>query len=375
MPIRLAMAMTVIALGLLPLSVGGRGLSGSGPRSNQIEPVPVSATAVLVVDLTTGIEIYASNADQALPPASTMKIVTALVAKSILPLDTQVTIQEGDLLDPTVYSNMQLQAGDIVDVATLLHGVLIPSGADAALALAREAGLRLEPGTTDPVGRFVAEMNTWAVQHGMSHSHFTNPVGADDPENVASARDLVRAAEALVNDRLLARIVELETYVASVTGPAVRDIHLVNSNEFISRDDVFGIKTGTEDLAGQCLITGFWRGDNRIISVVLGSEDRYWDTQVVMDAVDGTYRWLALGIGATSQGATEALAERGMSFQMRRTVLMRVDQAEQITWEIMLDSQPRGERLGEVIFRLDDRVVARMSIYSISSGAIGPDAA
>jgi serine-type D-Ala-D-Ala carboxypeptidase (penicillin-binding protein 5/6) len=243
------------------------------------------------------------------------------------------------------------------------------------MALAREAGNRLEPGTPDPVGRFVAEMNAWAASHGMTNSHFTNPVGTDDPQHYASARDLVRASQVLLQDWLLARIVAMESTIADIGGPNARQVELINSNQLIARDDVFGIKTGTEEIAGQCLITGFWRGDNQIITVVLGSADRYADTQVVMDTVDATYRWLALGIGAVSQGASDALAAQGLTFMTRRTVLMTVAQAEQITWEIVMDSEPRGDLRGAVVFELDGRVVARMSIYSISSGAIEPDAA
>jgi D-alanyl-D-alanine carboxypeptidase (penicillin-binding protein 5/6) len=373
--VRWLLIIPILALSLAPAIADSREVPARGAMLAQVSPPPISAAAALVVDLTTGLQIYASNADTPLPPASTMKIVTALVASSILPLDEQLTVQEGDILDPTVFSNMQLQAGDVVSVKTLLHGVLIPSGADAAMVLAREAGNRLEPGTPDPVGRFVTEMNAWSADQGMSNSHFTNPVGTDDPNHYASARDLVRATQALLNDWLLARIVAMDMYVADIGGPNARQVELFNSNQLIARDDVFGIKTGTEEVAGQCLITGFWRGDNQIITVVLGSADRYADTQAVMDAVDGSYRWLALGIGAVSQGAPDALAAQGLTFMNRRTVLMTPAQAEQITWEIVLDSEPRGDRRGEVVFRLDERVVARMSIYSASSGAIEPDAA
>lgn len=356
--------MAVVALGLTPVAAGSRDVVGRGPIVHQVAPPELSASAVLVADLTTGVEIYASNADAQLPPASTMKIVTALVASSILGLDEQLTVQEGDILDPTVFSNMQLQAGDVVGVRTLLHGLLIPSGADAAMTLAREAGNRLEPGTADPVGRFVAEMNAWVAQHAMSNTHFTNPVGTDDPQHYTSARDLVRATSILLRDWLLARIVAMDAYVADIGGPNARQVELFNSNQLIARDDVFGIKTGTEEIAGQCLIAGFWRGDNQIITVVLGSADRYADTQAVMDAVDGTYRWLALGVGAVSQGASDELAAQGLTFMTRRTVLMTAAQAEQITWEIVLDDQPRGTRVGAVVFALNGRVVARMSIYS-----------
>jgi D-alanyl-D-alanine carboxypeptidase len=304
-----------------------------------------------------------------------MKIVTAIVAKSILNLDEVVTIQESDIVDPSVFSNMQLQPGDVVSVGALLHGVLIPSGADAAMALARVAGSRLDPASPTPVKRFVDEMNEWAAGRGMTRSHFSNPVGTDDPQQYASARDLVRAAEAVMNDWLLARIVAMETAVIDIGGPNVRQVELVNTNQLLGRGDVFGVKTGTEELAGQCLITGFWRGDNQIITVVLGSSDRYADTETVMAAVDGTYRWLALGIGAVSLGASEALAAQGLTFMTRRTVLMTVEQAEAVTWEARIDDSAAGVRRGEVVFDLSGRVVARLSIYSAGSGAVARRAA
>ena len=222
--------LAIVALAFSPLRVGSHEVRQPA-ISPQVAPPEVSAAAVLVVDRTTGIEIFASNADAPLPPASTMKIVTALVAQSILGLDEEITIQENDILDPTVFSNMQLQAGDVVNVRTLLHGVLIPSGADAAMALARVAGDRLEPGTADPVGRFVAEMNHWAAANGMSNSHFANPVGTDDPQHFTSARDLVRATDILLDDWLLARIVALDAYVADIGGPNARQVELFSSNQ------------------------------------------------------------------------------------------------------------------------------------------------
>jgi D-alanyl-D-alanine carboxypeptidase len=206
----------------------------------------------------------------------------------------------------------------------------------------------------------------------MTSSHFSNPVGIDDPaNNYASARDLVRAAQAVLNNWLLTQIVGTEATTVSVGGPNARQIELVTSNQLLSRDDVFGVKTGSEDIAGQCLIAGFWRGDNQIITVVLGSEDRYADTQSIMDAVDGAYRWLALGVGATSQGATDALAAQGLAFKMRRIVLMSAEQAAQVTWELVLDDDPGTVWNGVVVFRLGQREIARIPVYSMTGASVG----
>lgn len=323
----------------------------------------ISASAAFAVDLTTGIELYAVNADLPLQPASTIKIVTALVAVQLLTLGDQVVIEASDIVDPTVFSNMTLLPGDVITVHDLLAGLLIQSAGDAGMALARAAGRGLDPNTVDPVALFVEEMNFYADSIGMDQTRIANPIGADDPERQhTTARDLVRATERLLQNWLLAGFVRTPSTAVSVGGPNARQIELFTTNALLERDDVFGIKTGSEDLAGQCLITGFWRGDNQIITVVLGSADRYADTQAVIEDVDNRLRWVALGQGTRSAGATEALAAEGLAFKTRRTVLMRPEDADALTWELLPDSQPTYRR-GEVEFTVNGRVVARLPVY------------
>ena len=295
-----------------------------------------------------------------------MKIVTALVVRRTLDLTTQISVQGADLLDPTVYSTMGLEAGDVVSVADLLQGLLIPSGGDAGNALARATGTQLGAADDQAGARFVDELNAFAKQHDMAGSHFTNPIGADDPNELSTARDLVRATQLLLDDQFLTQIVGVESSVVHVGGPHARDVELHNSNQLLSaRADVFGIKTGTEDTAGQCLILGYWRGDNRIIGVVLGSQDRYADMQALMDAIDAAYRWQTLGLGAPSLGATDALTAQGLTFAVRRTVFMRAEQAAALTYQID-PSATSGDpdQRGAVIFRLGERVVGRLPVYS-----------
>ena len=359
---------------LFPLVAEGR-LTATPPLVTPdpaalVSDAGLTAAGAIAVDLTTGIELYANNADVSLPPASTAKVVTALVAREVLATDAQLTVQAGDLLDPTVYSAAGLLEGDILSVRDLLYGLLLPSGGDAALVLARAGGLVLDPATADPVARFVAEMNAFAQAHGMTQSHFSNPVGMDDPgNNYASARDLVRATAALLADQLLSAIVGTPATTISADGPNARSWDIFSSNELIGRDDVFGIKTGTEEAAGQCLITGFWRGDNRIITVVLGSSDRYADTLQLMGTIDASYRWAAVGIYATSAGATAALAAEGLRFMIRRTVLMTTAQLDELTWKLEDESDPATPWLGIVEFSTGGRVVARLPVYSIDGAA------
>lgn len=333
------------------------------PGAYDAKPDVVAAAAV-AVDLTSGVELYAYNADQPLPPASTMKVVTALVAASVLSLDQRTVVAESEVLDGESYSVMGLLPGDELTVRDLLYGLLIPSGGDAALVLARMAGQALGE-TADPTRRFVDEMNAWSQAHGMTGSHFVNPTGDDADGQFVTARDLVRATALLLDDWFLAGIVATPEATVTVGGPNARELRLVNTNQLLSSPDVFGVKTGTDAQAGQCLIAGHWRGDNRIITVVLGSEDRYVATQAVLDAVDSQYRWLALGIGAISLGASDALAAEGLTFRVRRTVLMTQEQAASVVWDLVLEASPGlGGRRGYVRFLLGEREFARLPVYS-----------
>ena len=290
------MRLAAALLALLVTACGGTTAAPTAVPSPTPFPTPhptvvvqsnaLTAQVAYAVDLSTGAVLYARNADRPVAPASTMKIVTALVTRQLLDPDTLVTIQNSDLIDPTVYSTMGLEAGDEVNVGDLLRGLLIPSGGDAGLALARVGGMALGASEGDAVSRFVDELNSYAFIAGMTSSHFSNPVGDDAPDELASARDLVRAATLLLDDPLLVTIVRTPSTQVVVGGSDARTLTLLNTNELLARDDVFGIKTGSEDAAGQCLIAGFWRGAVRIVTVVLGSADRYADTTALMDAID-----------------------------------------------------------------------------------------
>lgn len=370
---RLAAAALLAALSLL--YVVGPTVADPAPpppmqprAASAIAPPPLTAQVAFAADLTTGVELYDLNADTPVAPASTAKVVTALLVRQLLPLDAAITVRDSDLVDATIYSAMGLQAGDVVSVRDLLAGLLIPSGGDAANALARAGGLQLGAPDHDAIERFMQELNDYAQSIGMTSSHFSNPMGVDAPDEVTTARDLVRATQRLLADQTLAALVKTPGATVHVEGPNARDLPLTNTNQLLARDDVFGVKTGTEDEAGQCLITGFWRGDNQIITVVLGSQDRYADTQAMMDAIDAQYRWLALGIGATSLGATDDLAARGLTFMTRVTVLMSQEQAQAMTYELQLnDAESASGRRGVAIFRYGDREVMRLSVYSRSA--------
>src|SRR5215204_416679 len=142
------------------------GLSGAAHAAEiahyrPMAPPPISADAVFVTDISTGTELFAQNADEPLPPASLTKIVSALVVLERANLEDTIEIQEEDLVNAEE-SQVGLMAGDRLSVRDLLRGMLIPSGNDATLALARHVGTSTignGASAEEAVAEFVSMMN------------------------------------------------------------------------------------------------------------------------------------------------------------------------------------------------------------------------
>lgn len=241
----------------------------------QGRPPQVSAAAAVVVDLDSGITLYARNADVPRPPASTVKIMTALLVLRNADIREKVVVSANAAA--TGGSRMGLVAGERLTVLDLLYGLLLPSGNDAAMALAEHiAGNEVA---------FVAQMNLMAAQMGLEHTRFANPHGLDAEGQYASANDLVRLARAALDYPVFVEIVR--TSRARIAG---RD--LTNTNELlVSYPAADGIKTGTTDAAGECLVASISRRGHRLVAVVMGSRDRYADARALLNYAQDGWRW------------------------------------------------------------------------------------
>jgi D-alanyl-D-alanine carboxypeptidase (penicillin-binding protein 5/6) len=287
-------------------------------RYRPMSPPPISADAVFVTDISTGTELFAQNAEAPLPPASLTKIVSALVVLERANLEEIVEIQEEDLVSAEE-SQVGLVAGDRLTVRDLLRGMLIPSGNDATLALARHVGATATgdgAAAGEPVAAFVSMMNARAAELGATASHFSNPTGIDDEGHVMSARDVATVTTAALQDSLFAEIVATPSAVlgSEVTPDGYR---VTTTNQLLAEGIVTGVKTGTTAKAGGCLVTSFAVGPNQIVAVILGSDvaettegtqdstARFAETRALLDAVEADYVWL----DPTSPGAVSGLSE------------------------------------------------------------------
>jgi serine-type D-Ala-D-Ala carboxypeptidase (penicillin-binding protein 5/6) len=318
-------------------------------------PIPdMSATSVLAVDLTSGSLLYHYDADVPVAPASTLKIITAMTALLVLDPNETIEIIEPDLVDTTVYSNAALQAGDQVSVKDLLAGLMIPSGGDAAKALARVAGNRLGPGPGQhPVSRFVTEMNDLSASLGMQNSKFVNPDGPDVPGQFTTARDLAIASEALLRDRLLAEIVAAPAWTMTVSGPNTREYVVYNTNALLGSDPVHGVKTGTTGEAGESVVLATRRGGNQILTVVMGSDHRYRDTLSLLQYIDDRVRWVEFGASDDFPGLRNAADRFGFVLAVPFTKPMLYSDSDRLHSQLSLGPRPRGTlpvRWGHVVF-------------------------
>jgi D-alanyl-D-alanine carboxypeptidase (penicillin-binding protein 5/6) len=338
------------------------------PKPAAAPPIQLSAKAAYAVDVTNGVELYSVNADTPLPPASTTKIVTALVVAQHATLDATVTIQADDTVDPMIYSHMGLEVGDVVKVRDLLAGMLLNSGGDAALALARFVGATL-PGAADeaPRQRFVDEMNREAAALNMKNSHFIDPDGRDTEGHVSTARDLALAAQRLFDFQVLETLVGERSQDVQVQGPNARTITLYNTNELLGAPGVHGVKTGTTDAAGQCLVLATWENGARVITVVLGSGDRYGDANALLGYLNQQFRWVRLGRNGDLAALNTELVQKGYSLGIVRTVLLTAQQAADLRYT--LESQPAAgdgpfKAQGDVVFLIGAQPILRLAIYT-----------
>ena len=279
---------------VIPRIFDGNAASSATPTARPASPVSAQATpdytsmnlsaeSIYVIDANSGAVRFERQADAARAPASTAKLITALTALKYARPEEVVTIVQSDVVDPVQESNMGLQVGDTVTVHDLFVGLFLPSGNDAANALARFVGERLPDTSKPPVQRFVDEMNATAATLGMSGSHFVNPSGDDVDGQVVTAHDLAIAARTLLADPALRPIVALPDADVRIGGPNARVMHLTNTNELLLTDGVYGVKTGTTQNAGECLIVAYRTASENVIAVILGSQDRYSDARTLLD--------------------------------------------------------------------------------------------
>ena len=219
--------------------------------------LPLAARSALCLDVKTGHVLYEKEADEIEYPASTTKILTALVVIEAGDLDKAVEIQiEDTKVEP---SALEFKPGEIYVRRDLLYALLLKSANDVALALARD--------NAGSVEAFAEKMNQRAHELGADSSHFVNPHGLHDPHHFTTARDLALIARTAMQNPIFREIVgTLEKRMMR----GAEEVVLRNHNKLLGKlPGCTGIKTGFTRQAQQVLVSGAMREGREVISVVL----------------------------------------------------------------------------------------------------------
>ena len=219
----------------------------------------------LLFDLDTGEVLWRRLPERVLPIASLTKMMTALVVVTREPADAKVLVTKEALAYKGSAVGV-LPKGKRIKLETMLNGLLLPSGNDAAIALSQRVS-----GTEH---NFVSVMNARAQQMGLSCTHYTSPDGFQDAGNHSCAADLAAEARAVLDQPRLARIVRRRRAVLPFPIKGGR-IYLFNNNPLLRQGypGTIGVKTGFTDAAGRCLVAAVRRHGRRLAVVLLHSPD------------------------------------------------------------------------------------------------------
>jgi D-alanyl-D-alanine carboxypeptidase len=217
---------------------------------------------------------YERAADEQAYPASTTKIMTAVLALEAGNLEDSVTVGQEVTTFTNLSSLMGLQSGETVTMKDLVYGLMLVSGNDAAAAIAVHVG-----GSID---NFVSMMNQKAASLGMSNTHFSNPHGVQDKNHYTTARDMAKLASYALQNPDFCDLIRTESYTVPSNNVRSSPINLVNSNRLllpVAGDKVdttypyaIGIKTGDTDSAGKCLVAAAERDGARILIILFGDK-------------------------------------------------------------------------------------------------------
>jgi D-alanyl-D-alanine carboxypeptidase (penicillin-binding protein 5/6) len=345
----------------------------AGVSAQELAATPqVSAHAAYAFDATANIELLAENATERRAPASTVKIVTAMVVLDHAQLDTEITFDAADTATEDE-SRMGLVGGDTLTVQQLLVGLMLPSGNDAARTLARHVGTLLLDGQEgDPIERFVQEMNAKVAEAGLQNTHFTSPDGlSDDPEQYTTASDLAHLGALAMGYKVIAQTVSMTKADITSVGPEARVYPLVNTNKFLqgaespyATQGVVGLKTGsTEQAGGNLVLAKRERGGNLMIAVVLGSDLSYdaqgmvevdgrWDDmQAILSSVEDTFAWLNPESNNDMPGLLNEMAAWQVTLKDDSGILVDRTQRADVRYQLELMPQgPAKSDAGRVLF-------------------------
>ena len=343
--------------------------------AQSIVPAPpqLVAKSYVLMDAASGNILVESNGNEALPPASLTKLMTAYIATLEI---RRGQIKESDMVRiserawRTGGSRMFIEVGKEVSVDDLLHGIIIQSGNDASVAIAEHVA-----GSEDA---FADMMNSTAERLGLSNSHFMNATGLPDPEHYSSAMDMAKLARAIIyEDQAHYEIYKQKEFFWN-------GIKQPNRNLLLWRDKtVDGLKTGHTEEAGYCLVASAVRDGMRLIAVVFGTNSeqaRAAETQKLLTygfRFFETQTFYQKGAELTQsqvwkgeQNMVKAGLAEDLTLTVGRGQLQKL-KASMTLQSPLIAPIKQGQAIGQVEVKLDDQVLHSAPLIALEEVSEG----
>ncbi len=321
---------------------------------------PIFAASAILMDARTGAVLFEQGADVRRPPASTTKILTAVLALERLRPDAMVPISRR-ASEQRSGSAIGLEVGERWRADDLLNALILGSANDAAVALAEAVAGSVE--------RFADLMNQKARALGARNSTFVVPHGLYQPQHLTTARDLAIIARDALRHPAFATLVRQQVFTWIRHGLPPRVV--VNRNRLLWRlPGADGVKTGWIPQSGQCLVASATRGGWQLIAVALDSPDVFGDAARLLEYGFSHFRLVRVAARETVLARTPLpRTDKMVAATAPEDVYVVLPRAAVLRWEVRLRSDllppiRRGAPIGELIVYVDGRLVARQPVVA-----------
>ncbi|MFZ5943650.1 MAG: D-alanyl-D-alanine carboxypeptidase family protein [Bacillota bacterium] len=324
--------------------------------------VNVNAPSAILIDAQTGKLLYSKNPYEQRPPASTTKILTAIIAIEKGNLEKIVNIS--DRAAQTGEARLNLVSGEKITLKNLIYGALLKSGNDSTVAIAE--------GVAASVEEFVEMMNLKAKLIGCTNSHFSNTNGLPSEKHYSTAYDLAQIARYAMNNDIFSEIVGTTTYTVKwEESGRVRTIK--NTNKLLtSYPGANGVKTGTTNKAGQCLVASAVKGNQTLIAVVLKSQNRFAEAAKLLNYGFANYRNITLInkgktvkylVGETNK-EVELITGKELVITIGGNEKIEISNKLNVFENAFNTSVFAGQHMGEIIYYNNGSEAGRVPLYA-----------
>lgn len=371
--------------------VCGKTADARGITADKLPDIDATNAIVMSKD---GSVYYARSADEQVKIASITKVMTAILTVENCKMDEKITVSNAAATVGN--STAGLLEGDELTVEQALRGLMIPSGNDAAIALAEHVGKKIDPKTKDAVATFVKAMNERAKKLGCTGTLFENPHGLDFDEWAgdmhSTAHDVALMMQEAMKSDTFREIVASDDSWIEVTGADGSDhSHSMDThNELLGQDGNIGGKTGTTDDAGYCFTSAYDRDGDEVYTVVLNSatnDQRFADTATLANwyyghkitvAIANTQEKTANGnplmarVGQTDW--TDKTIDATLADPAAQTTVFSLagKVTEKLSYDDLSGTVHVGDKVGSITLKQDGTKIAVVDLVADEEGS-GPN--